>query len=247
MKDMIIQKLHEIEEKEKIKILFACESGSRAWGYESEDSDYDVRFIYVRHKEDYLSLFPKRDVIEWELSDIYDINGWDLSKALRLLYSSNPTLYEWKHSPIIYYETPEWKSIDLVFDYYFQTHRSLYHYYHMTKTTYQRPKTLKRYLYALRSILSCLYIIEYKTSPPIELRVLVDIMLSDDMKDYVYSLLEMKKTQKEKDSFPESFLLNNYIEEQLIFIEPYLKSHKIHLDHQLLDKTFLSILNAIYP
>lgn len=136
MKNIILSKLKEIEKKENVKIIYDVESGSRAWRFESKDSDYDVRFIYVRKTEDYLSLFPKKDTIEWELNDIYDINGWDLQKALKLLYQSNPTLYERKNSPIIYLSTPEWKMIDNSFQYYFQVHKALHHYYHMSLTTY---------------------------------------------------------------------------------------------------------------
>ena len=84
MKDQIEAKLAEIEKKENVSILFAVESGSRAWGFESPDSDYDVRFVYVRMPQDYMRLDPLRDVIEWQLDDVFDINGWDIRKALRL-------------------------------------------------------------------------------------------------------------------------------------------------------------------
>ena len=95
MQNVIEEQLKEIEEKENVKIIYCVESGSRAWGFASPDSDYDVRFIYVRNKEDYLKLNKNRDVIEWRLDDVLDINGWDIQKALRLLYKSNPTLFEW--------------------------------------------------------------------------------------------------------------------------------------------------------
>ena len=89
MKEVILRKLNEIERAENVRILLAVESGSRAWGFASPDSDYDVRFIYVRPKTDYLRLEPIRDVIEYPLDDVLDINGWDLSKVLRLLRKSN--------------------------------------------------------------------------------------------------------------------------------------------------------------
>ena len=90
----IKDKLKEIEEKEDVSIIMAVESGSRAWGFASPDSDYDVRFIYTRRLEDYVTLNPGRDVIEWQLDDVYDINGWDLKKTLQLLHNSHPTLFE---------------------------------------------------------------------------------------------------------------------------------------------------------
>jgi predicted nucleotidyltransferase len=78
----INEKLDEIERTEGVRVLHAVESGSRAWGFASLDSDYDVRFVYVRPKEDYLRLDEPRDVIEWQLDEVLDINGWDLIKAV---------------------------------------------------------------------------------------------------------------------------------------------------------------------
>ena len=100
----IKEKLVEIEKVENVQIILAAESGSRAWGFASPDSDYDVRFIYIRKPEDYIRLNPVRDVIEWQLDDVYDVSGWDLQKALRLLHESNPALHEWCTSPIVYRE-----------------------------------------------------------------------------------------------------------------------------------------------
>ena len=119
MQNVIEEQLKEIEEKENVKIIYCVESGSRAWGFASPDSDYDVRFIYVRNKEDYLKLNKNRDVIEWRLDDVLDINGWDIQKALRLLYKSNPTLIEWSMSPIVYKTTPQWEKISGIVCQYF--------------------------------------------------------------------------------------------------------------------------------
>lgn len=107
----INEKLDEIEEKENVRILHAIESGSRAWGFASPDSDYDVRFIYARRREDYLRLDEPRDVIEWQLDDVLDINGWDLKKALKQFARGNATLFEWSGSPIVYRTTDEWNRI----------------------------------------------------------------------------------------------------------------------------------------
>ncbi len=107
----IAEKLMEIEEKESVKVLYAVESGSRAWGVESPDSDYDVRFVYVRPRDDYLSLQEKRDVIEWQLDEVLDINGWDLKKTLVQFHKGNATLFEWANSPIVYKTTDQWKDI----------------------------------------------------------------------------------------------------------------------------------------
>jgi predicted nucleotidyltransferase len=107
MNEEILKRLGEIEREENVRIFYACESGSRAWGFESTDSDWDVRFIYVHPRDWYLSIDveDKRDVIERPINDELDISGWDLRKALKLLRKSNPPLLEWLSSPIIYKET----------------------------------------------------------------------------------------------------------------------------------------------
>ncbi|MBI2008192.1 nucleotidyltransferase domain-containing protein, partial [Candidatus Amesbacteria bacterium] len=105
MRDLILNRLKQIEVEEKVSILYACESGSRAWGFPSRDSDYDVRFIYIHPIDWYLSIFPKSDVIELPLQNSLDFSGWDLKKALQLFAKSNPPLYEWLGSPIVYFES----------------------------------------------------------------------------------------------------------------------------------------------
>lgn len=107
MKNIIEEKLNEIEKNEEVKILLAVESGSRAWGFPSPDSDYDVRFIYLRKLNEYLKLETIKDVIEWQLDDVLDINGWDIKKVLQLMFKSNPSIIEWLSSPIVYRETVE--------------------------------------------------------------------------------------------------------------------------------------------
>ena len=134
MRQEIINKLKEIEKKERVKIIYAIESGSRAWGFESIDSDYDVRFIYVREKEDYLCLDEKSDVIELPIDKVFDISGWDIKKALKLLYKSNPSLLEWFASPIVYKEAKEASYIREVIPLYFSQKKLYHHYQKMTKT-----------------------------------------------------------------------------------------------------------------
>jgi predicted nucleotidyltransferase len=106
VKQEIIKCLDQIERDEDVRIFYACESGSRAWGFESTDSDWDVRFIYVHPRDWYLTIDieEKRDVIERPINDELDISGWDLRKALKLLRKSNPPLLEWLSSPIVYKE-----------------------------------------------------------------------------------------------------------------------------------------------
>lgn len=134
----IKEKLDEIERKEGVRILHAIESGSRAWGFVSPDSDYDVRFVYVRPKEDYLRLDEPRDVIEWQLDEVLDINGWDLKKALLQFAKGNATLYEWSSSPIVYRTTDDWSKIKEVSKQYFSEKAAVYHYYGTANSTLRR-------------------------------------------------------------------------------------------------------------
>ena len=133
----ILEELRKIEAAEEVKIIMAVESGSRAWGFASPDSDYDVRFIYVRKQEDYLRLEGMRDVIEWRLDETLDISGWDLKKALQLIYKSNPTIFEWCASPIVYMENEAFAKIKALLPQYFSVKKSLYHYWHMAETNYR--------------------------------------------------------------------------------------------------------------
>ena len=101
----ISRALTQIESQYDVRVLYAVESGSRAWGFASADSDYDVRFVYVRRVEDYAALSVPRDVIERPIEGELDLSGWDLRKALSLGLRWNPALVEWLTSPIVYAES----------------------------------------------------------------------------------------------------------------------------------------------
>ena len=104
MRDRIIEKLKQIEREKGVEILYAVESGSRAWGFASPDSDYDIRFIYKHDMNYYLSLWEQTDVIEFMTEDDLDGSGWDLRKTVKLLAKSNAPLLEWLFSPVVYFE-----------------------------------------------------------------------------------------------------------------------------------------------
>ena len=100
MKHEIELRLRQVEQQRGVKIIYAAESGSRAWGLASPDSDYDVRFVYVQPREEYLRIDEQPDFIEWQLDAVYDINGWDLKKTLSQIASGNATVFEWMNSPV---------------------------------------------------------------------------------------------------------------------------------------------------
>ena len=158
----INEKLDEIEKKEGVRILHAVESGSRAWGFASPDSDYDVRFVYVRIKDDYLRLDEPKDYIEWQLDEVLDINGWDLKKALKQFAKGNATLFEWSGSPVVYRTTEDWAKVKEVSKQYFSEKTAVYHYYGTANSTLQEylqgeNVRYKKYFYALRPLLAAQY------------------------------------------------------------------------------------------
>ena len=227
--EIIPAKLREIEERENIRILHCIESGSRAWGFASPDSDYDVRFIYVRPAEFYLRLDKTRDVIEWQLDDTLDINGWDLQKALRLLHSSNPTLFEWNGSPIVYKTTPEWAEISAVIGAYFQKKAGLYHYLSIAKKNYREylrgeEVRLKKYFYVLRPLLACRWILQKRTPPPMLFSVLAEECLDEKLVPAVNELLRKKMETPELGLGPRVDVINDYLDGSIEELEGLIRA-----------------------
>lgn len=248
----IKNKLNEIEEKENVTILFAVESGSRAWGFASPDSDFDVRFVYKRNSiNDYLKLEGIRDVIEWELNDVYDINGWDLDKTLKLVHSSNPVIFEWADSPIVYKETP---FIDEFRDFikpYFMAIKGAHHYLHMAERNYEtylsdEEVKLKKYFYVLRPILALRYVLRNRTSPPMLFERLVEAELDDEIvKAEVSRLLEAKKNTSELGVSKRIPVLNEYIEKELVLLKNEVSSlSKERTNWDELNEFFIKTVNG---
>ena len=176
--------LNQIEEQHDVKILLAVESGSRAWGFASADSDYDVRFIYVHRPEQYLRIDSMKDVIEWQLDEVLDINGWDLRKALLAFAKGNPNVMEWANSPIIYRKSKHWDALREAAMHYFSEKSALCHYYGTANSTLKGHLTgerirYKKYFYALRPLLCCRWIEKYHTAPPMEFARLLTLFVDD--------------------------------------------------------------------
>lgn len=224
MKESILAEIKAIEAKENVRIIMAVESGSRAWGFASPDSDYDVRFVYIRQIEDYLKLEGQRDVIEWKLDDVLDINGWDLQKSLRLLYKSNPTFFEWCKSPIVYYQRPEFQKLEELLLHYFSPKKSAYHYLSMAKTNYrgylqEDLVKVKTYFYVLRPVLAVRWILEKQSPPPVAFDNLMEACLPKDLFPIVEKLLDLKKDLPESGLYPKILELNDFIEQELTDLE----------------------------
>lgn len=251
MKKLVEEKIKQIEANENVEILFAVESGSRAWGFDSYDSDYDVRFIYQRKEEDYLKLEGIRDVIEWQLDETLDISGWDVQKALRLLFRSNPTLFEWFDSAIVYYKTDKMDLMKEILPQYFSPKKSLYHYWHMAANNNKEfvqngdhMIKIKKYFYVLRAILSCQWILENNTNPPMEFEKLVEAQLVDSLKPTVQDLLNKKKNVPELKMIPKNSEIDQYINGNLELIEQTIKQmpDNYNNDWQSLNDLFIKLI-----
>ena len=201
----IQENLKEIEKIHDVRILLAVESGSRAWGFESKNSDWDVRLIYVHKPEWYFKIDEQRDVIERMDGEI-DLVGWELRKALKMLRKSNPSMLEWLYSPIVYYaDTHFLDCIRNVEKNFFNPTASMYHYNHIytkhdERYLKKRDCSMKKFLYYLRGVLACKWIEQHKSLPPVAFRELVDRTVDErSMRERIEDLILLKKDGEEHD------------------------------------------------
>lgn len=260
MKEIIQGKIKEIESKFDVKVLYAVESGSRAWGFPSKDSDFDVRFIYIHNKDWYLAIDPqgvgtKRDVIELPINDLLDISGWEITKTLRLFRKSNPPLLEWMRSEIVYYQNYSFiEKLRELESTVFYPNSSLYHYLNMAKNNYREylqgdEVKIKKYFYVLRPILACRWIEKYGTVPPIDFVTLLNEMIpAGELKTEINLLLKRKMDGDELDIEPRIAVINQYLDKSIEELELYAKSLSIKLEDptQILDELFRDTLNEVW-
>jgi predicted nucleotidyltransferase len=222
MRATIMRALREIESREDVAVLYACESGSRGWGFASPDSDYDVRFIYVRRLDRYLTLEPVRDVIEQPRGGQLDINGWDLRKALQLLRDSNPTLLEWLRSPIVYALHDAFATrLRAAAESGFSPVRG-YHHYVSTARKNLREHLMgeevrhKKYLAVLRPLLAARWIREQRGAPPMRFAELAEATLDDPaVVAEINALLAAKMRAGEAAASARRPVLHAFIEREL--------------------------------
>lgn len=235
-------RLGKVEAEENVTIVMAVESGSRAWGFPSPDSDNDVRFFYVRPISQYVGLTAPRDTIERPIDGVWDLNGWDLGKALRLLVKGNATVAEWLSSPLIYREHGPlpYKLRDLI-KRHASPQASARHYYGLTKTCFageitNRPSAAqmeqhdasgaivkgltevnyKKYFYALRGACAIAWIKKYNEIPPMTLPALMaQDILDTATRGEINRLLGIKATMGEVGRGRRLFILDDFIQENI--------------------------------
>lgn len=242
VENLIAEELRNIEKKYDVKIIIAAESGSRAWGFESPDSDYDVRFIYMHKKDMYFGIKEVKDVIELPVRCIYgytlDINGWDIKKALRLLTKGNVTPLEWINSPVIYRRTPAAGFFDIVTVDLFDPVVAWNHYYHLFYTTYlQYEKTckIKNYTYVVRALTAAWYIQYTREMPPTSaIKLVYDLpYIGDDNKNTILQFYRTKKQYDEKDTWCPSKELERIVRMFITQLTEPVQNSKNNYDQKL--------------
>jgi predicted nucleotidyltransferase len=217
-----------IETEERVVVLLAVESGSRAWGFPSRDSDYDVRFIYVHRPEWYLSIDLEecRDVIERPLRDDVDLSGWDVRKALKLFRKSNPPLLEWLQSPIVYRERYSFaQRLRSLLPAFYSPRASFFHYLHMAQGNireYLKGDIVwrKKYFYVLRPLLAMRWIDLGLGPVPIEFAKLVDATISDsNVRRAIAELVAEKVSGAELDRGPRIPAISDFIQNEMVRLE----------------------------
>lgn len=249
MRDRILDGVKRIEADFNVRVCYVVESGSRAWGFSSKDSDYDVRVIYVHPKDWYLSIDERRDVIEMPINELLDINGWELRKALRLFRKSNPPLMEWLHSEMIYYQAfsliNRMRELE---DKVFTPQSALYHYLQMAKRNYRdyhhRDKVkIKKYFYILRPLLACKWIQKHLSVPPVKFQVLLEeIIENGPLKQEILMLLNRKIHGDETYFVPNNSIINDFIENEFVQIEKFIKT----LEGTKKEANITELLNSLF-
>ncbi len=246
--------LEEIERTEGVTIFYACESGSRAWGFPSADSDYDVRFLYAHPVDHYFSIDveAKRDVIERPIDDELDVSGWDIRKALGLLYKSNPPLLEWLDSPIIYHEDPTIvPDLRLLLPTYYAPRRAFYHYLHMAQGNYRSYLKgdlvrTKKYFYVLRPLLAINWIEQRIEPVPMTFATLLDRLVGPGaLRDAVLALLAAKQERMEDAYGPRIEPIDDYITSELARLEEVVEVPEKSVSIDGLNRFFRRVVGEI--
>ena len=223
IREEILKRLHRAEAEHEVRVLYACESGSRAWNFASPDSDYDVRFIYVRPQEWYLSfdIERRRDVIEYSIVDDIDCNGWDIRKALYLFTRTNGALLEWLRSPIKYIEIGSFaQRLRELAPRAFDAKALCYHYSHMARGNareylFADRVRLKKYFYVLRPLFAISHIERGLGIPPVPFEELVDAVAPEPIRGPVAELLALKRNTEELGLGASVPAIDDFIEREL--------------------------------
>lgn len=225
MKEEILTLLEKVEEDKNVEILYACESGSRAWGFPSPDSDYDIRFIYRHHRDWYLTVNEKSDTIQFMEGKLLDGSGWDIRKVLRLLFKSNNSIYSWLYSPIIYRQNERFiKTFRNLSEPYFLPKSVTFHFLGIATGMLQKEfqtneVKIKKYFYVLRPILAAKWICEFNTPPPMLFNDLLPLVKDPIVLNEIRNLLKRKETANEGEKIKRISILDEFVETEMEYCE----------------------------
>lgn len=221
MRERVLDELQRVESERDVKVLYACESGSRAWGFASTDSDYDVRFVYVAKPDWFIQVDEGRDVIERPLDDELDVSGWELRKTLGLLRKSNPTLLEWLDSPLVYRQEDEATArLRELAELFYSPPAARNHYLSMARKNFRgylqgESVRFKKYFYVLRPLLAVRWIDQGRGRPPMTFADLLQTVDDSALLEEVDELLALKRRADEAAYGPRRPALHGFIEAQL--------------------------------
>lgn len=245
-KQYIREQLQALKCEQDVEILYACEAGSRAWGFESKDSDYDVRFIYIRPMQSYLKIDKIRDVIE-KPGPVFDIAGWDILKAFHLFRKGNPPLIEWLNSPIIYHkEINQELAVDEMLHnlipHFFDAKSQIHHYLHMAHRNwraYLQGETVwtKKYFYVLRPMLACSWVETHNNPPPVQFDELwinkenltdrrYSLEFHDALTEAIVELIKHKREGDELSYGPSVPVLHQFLENEIQYFTEKVKGYE---------------------
>ncbi|HEY0072689.1 MAG TPA: nucleotidyltransferase domain-containing protein [Abditibacteriaceae bacterium] len=244
----IEQTLREIEAAQGFRILYACESGSRAWGFASRDSDFDVRYIFVWPHNEYLKVHAPPEYRHDDFGDL-DMTGWELRKALHHFGKSNASFYEWLGSPIVYFDAGLRTHLQNLMPHYLQTRTAAHHYLGLARQLWPQEAgesiNGKKLLYVLRATLAARWILQHKTVPPVPFSELLPLIPNTALRAEIERLVEAKKDAIEADALPVSAALREFVIATRIDCEEQAKTLAVApVDFDALDNLCRHILLA---
>ena len=248
MEKVIISKLKEVAAEHTIKMLFACESGSRGWQFASTDSDYDVRFIYTRPYKYYLSVQERKYDLHFPITDELDMYGWDIRKVLQLIYKSNTTPFEWLQSPIVYIQNEEFqKAIWQLCQHYFSQRSNMHHYLGIARGALDAiaqdgEMKIKKLFYVLRPLLAAKWCWLQNGIAPMSIEPLMAI-LPTRLQTEVYDLIKIKATAAESFAITISAGLQSFINDEMSNLQEVAADlEKRYFDVRQLDDFFVQTI-----
>lgn len=255
MKNTILKKLTETENKHGVKIIHAIESGSRGWGFAAKDADYDCRFVYVHPRDWYLSVQDKPDFIETEQNEVFDIKGVDITRALKYIVKPDASIYEWLSSNEIYICNDALVNpLKGLTTEYFNPITLSWHYLSLSKKMVgdidsADEAKIKKYFYVLRPLANLNFIAKHRTMPHMEyVRTLADTDTSFEIRKAVDELLTVKLASNEHHKIPKNQLLVDYFKAEIEKFEESLKTmqHTKNRDLERVDDVLRRIVKGAW-